>query len=156
MGRILQGVAVVAWCLLSASLCGAAGPDARPAADDKKAWQESELKRFQGRWQTYREEKIGDEPVRRRWLELEFADGRMKLVVRDENKKQTFDGRLEVMKIESFGWGSRLVLGQGEIKKAEIYYDFVGDKLILAGRIPPRPYEGFSLSGEYKRVEKPK
>src|SRR5262245_14637200 len=126
MSRSLQLVAVFAGCLLSAALCAAAGPDGKPTADDKKAWRESELKRFQGRWATFREEKIGDE-VRRRWVELEFADGHMNLFILDENKKQVWDGGLQVMSVENFGWGSRLILGVGEIKKAEIYYDFVGD-----------------------------
>jgi hypothetical protein len=49
-----------------------------------------------------------------------------------------------------------LILGDGKRRKAEVYYDFVGEKMILIGRIGPRPFEGFILSGEYKRAEKPK
>ena len=123
--------------------------------DDKKAWQEAELKKFGGRWTTYREEK-NDQEVRRSWVELEFADGKMEVFILDEKKKEIWRGPpLKAMGIEQVGF-ARLTLGYGERKIAEVYYDFVGEKIILIGRIGSRPFEGFILSGEYKRAEKPK
>ncbi len=125
-------------------------------ADDKKVWQEAELKKFQGRWTAFREEKTDQEKVRQQWVDLEFADSGMKIFILDEKRKQTWEGSLNVIGVEQVGPISRLILGSGEQKKAEVCCDFVGDKMILVGRIMPRPFEGFSLSGEYKRAEKPK
>jgi hypothetical protein len=49
-----------------------------------------------------------------------------------------------------------VILGFGSRSKYIVHYDFQGEKLILVGRLPNRPFEGFSLSGEYHRAEKTK
>ena len=147
----------VALCLgwiLSAAACLAAGLEKKPDAINK-AWQETELKKFQGRWTAFREEKTDQGKARRQWVDLEFADGKMKVVILDENRKQVWDGPpLKVMGVErgeGLGLAARL-----KLERAAVYYDFVGEKLILVGGIGHRPFEGFMLSGEYKRMEKPK
>jgi hypothetical protein len=152
MLRLPAAAAVFLGCVLSAATCPAAGQDL--PADNKKPWQETELKRFQGRWTALREEKTDQEGVRRREVELEFGDGRVKITILDEKRNQTWSNSLQVIGVEQVGPVSRLVLGSGEQKKAEVYYDFAGDKMILVGRIIPRPFEGFSLSGEYRRPAK--
>ena len=131
-------------------------PINRANADAKNTWQDSEIKKLQGRWTVIREEKNYQNKVRRGWMDLEFADRRLKIVTLDENRKQTWDSSLEVIDVERVGPVSRLILGHGTQKKAEVYFDFVGDKLILVGRIVPRPFEGFQFSGEYARVEQPR
>jgi hypothetical protein len=53
----------------------------------------------------------------------------------------------------NYGW---LNLGGNATQKVAFHYDFVGEKLVLIGRIRWRPWEGFRVSGEYQRAEKPK
>jgi len=123
-------------------------------ADDEQSWQQSELQKLQGRWTTLREEKTDEGKLRRQWVELEFAGDGLKIQILDENRNQTWSNSLRVLGVEQVGPVSRLILGSGEQKKAEIYYDFAGDKIALVGRIIPRPFEGFSLSGEYSRRQR--
>ena len=40
--------------------------------------------------------------------------------------------------------------------KYVVYYDFVDERMVLIGTLLNRPFEGFSLSGEYKRLEQRK
>jgi hypothetical protein len=95
-------------------------------------------------------------------VELEFADGKLKVIVFKENAtKRLFDGELRVLgdeavKVVGFGNFARLNLGGDETQKVEVYYDFVGEKVILVCRIGWRPWEGFPLSGEYTRAARPK
>ena len=151
MFRLLAAVMFLG-CMLSSATCPAAGQDKKP--DDEKAWQVPELKKFQGRWTAFREEKE-QETIRRRWVDLEFAGGEMKVFILDENRKLVWEGPpLKVAGVErgeSLGRAARL-----KLEREGVYYDFVGEKLILVGGIGHRPFEGFMLSGEYKRVEKPR
>ena len=139
-------------CLLSVVTSSATGQIIR--ANNKQSWQQSELQKLQGRWTTLREDKCDQGKSRRQWVELEFADGGLKIHVLDENRNQTWSNSLDVIGVDRIGPVSRLILGFGEQRKAEIYYDFAGGKMILVGRIIPRPFEGFSLSGEYQRPAK--
>jgi hypothetical protein len=143
---------VLLGCVLSVAAVPAPGQEERP--EEKKAWQEAELKKLQGRWATVREEKTDEKTSRTRRVELEFADGRMQLRLLDEKRKETWSGALQVLGVEQVGPVARLDLGSGGQKKAEVYYDLVGDKLTLVGRIVPRPFEGFPLSGEYARPDR--
>jgi len=124
-------------------------------ADDKKAWQQAEREKLAGRWTASREERTDKDQIRRTRVDLEFTDGRLEVFHYDEKGSQIWYGGLKVIGVEQVGSGpgaaSRLNLDKGEV-----YYDFVGDKLILVGRIGPRPWEGFHLSGEFKRGSKPK
>ena len=153
MVRLLATLAVFLGCVLSAATYPSAGLETKP--DDEETWQETDLKKFQGRWTAFREEKTDQEKIRRRWVDLEFADGEMKVFILDENRKQVWDGPplkvIGVERVKALGSAARL-----KLERAEVYYDFVGEKLILVGGIGHRPFEGVKLSGEYKRVEKPK
>jgi hypothetical protein len=142
-------------CFLLVTLLavGTPGPISGLRADDKKAWEEAELKKLAGRWTTVREEKA-DGKARRRRLDLEFAGGELKVFVFDENDAKIWEGPpLKVIGAELVGRG---LTGRLNLDKGEVYYDFVGEKLIVVGGIGPRPWEGFQLSGEYRRGEKPK
>lgn len=139
-------------CLLSVVTPFATGKIIR--ADDEQSWQQSELQNLQGHWTTLREEKTDEGKPRRQWVELAFAGSGLKILVFDENRNQTWSNSLQMLGVERVGPVSRLILGSGEQRKAEIYYDFTGDKMTLVGRIIPRPFEGFSLSGEYQRAVK--
>jgi hypothetical protein len=157
MFRLSATAAVFLGYVLSAATCPATGQEKKP--EDKKAWQENKLKKFQGRWTTVRDVKADKGKIRRQRVDLEFADGDLKVYLKvftDGEKEDSWDGSIKVMGVEQVGMDSRLILGDGKQKKAEIHYDFVGERLILVGRIGTRPWEGFRLSGEYKRVEKPK
>ena len=136
-------------CVLAFVTSSATGENIR--ADNEQSWQQSELQKLQGRWTTLREEKSDQGKSRRQWVELEFAGGGLKILILDENRRQTWSNSLRVIGVERVGPVSRLILGSGEQKKAEVYLDFIGDKMTLVGRIIPRPFEGFSLSGEYQR-----
>jgi hypothetical protein len=136
-------------------------PSRALCADDKKPWEEAEFKKLSGRWTTFREEKTGQDKIRRSRVDLEFAGGKLKVFILDQTGARTRKSQDEIKvlgaeEIKGLGLGSiaRLILGN-ERQKAEVYYDFVGDRLILVGRIGFRPWEGFHLSGEYKRAEKP-
>ena len=142
MFRVPTTVAVFLGCVLSAATGPAAAQEKKP--DDKKAWQETELKKLQGRWTAFQEKKTDQDIIRRQWVELEFADSGMKIIILDNKRNQTWNYSLQVIGVEQVGPISRLVLGYGEQRKAEVYYDFVGDKMILVGRIMPRPFEGLS------------
>ena len=50
-------------------------------AGDKMAWQEAQLKKLSGRWTTVREEKAAPDKTRRTRVDLEFADGKLKVFV---------------------------------------------------------------------------
>ena len=143
-------VVVSLGCVLSAATCPPAG-QVLPA-EEKATWQETELEKFQGRWTTVRDEQADTGKIRRKFVELEFTDSNLKVSISGERYDSPWEGSLKVTGVERVGPASRLILGDGERKKAEVYYDFVGEKLILVGRIGPRPWEGFRLSGEYKRV----
>jgi hypothetical protein len=153
MFRLPATVAVFLGCVFSAATCPATGQVL--LAEDKNTWQEAELKKLQGRWTTFREEKTHEDKIRRRRVDLEFADGELRVLVFDEKDAKIWDGRLKVISVErvtgGLGMTPRLNLDKGEV-----HYDFVGDKMIVVGRIGPRPWEGFPLSGEYQRAEQPK
>ena len=152
MLRSSTAVTLLLSCLLSAAACPAGGQEQKP--DDKLAWQEAELKKLQGRWTAFREVKADQEKSRRPRIELEVAGSEIMIRLLDEKASSTWNKSLQVLGVEQVGPVSRLVLGSGEQKKADIYYDFVDDKLILVGRILPRPFEGLSLSGDYMRPDK--
>ncbi len=124
-------------------------------AGEKNTWQDAELKKLQGRWTTVREEKTDRDKVRRTRLELEFTDGRLTVYTFDEKGAQSRVGPplivTEIQRADAAGAAARL-----KLERAEVYYDFVGEKLIVVGGIAHRPFEGLKLSGEYKRAEKPK
>jgi hypothetical protein len=132
------------------------GPIRTLHADDKEVWQEAQLKKLGGRWTTVREEKTDEDKPRRRRVDLEFTDGKLKVFVRDEKDAPISAGPpLKVIGVERAGGrglASRLDLERDE----QVYFDLVGEKLILVGGIGHRPFEGFTLSGEYKRAEQPK
>src|SRR5262249_42447776 len=157
MFRLPATVAVFLGCVLSATPCPPAGRVL--PADDKTTWQKTELKKFQGRWTTVREEEANKGRIRLQSVDLEFADGNLKVFIYGEKDSSPRSGSFKVMGVERVGTASRLILEDGERKKAEVYYDFVseiddifGPRLILVGSIGPRPGEGFRLSGEYKRL----
>ena len=118
------------------------------AGDEKsgdKKWQEAELKKLTGRWTTVRKEKEKDK-VRTTQVDLEFADGKLSVTMNGS----TYSAPPMVLVKQDKGPG-RLDLGINPI-----YYSFVGEKLIVVGHILNRPFEGFDLSGEYKRSEQTK
>ena len=88
----------------------------------------------------------------------------MVFVFKENATIPSFDGKLRVLGVEEVkaqdGVGlpfGRFTIGSTTgTGKTEVYYDFVGDKLVIVGRIGWRPYEGFRLSGKYKRAEPPK
>jgi hypothetical protein len=149
MFQLPATIAVFLGCVLSAATSPPAGR--LLAANDKRTWQETELEKFLGRWTMVREERTDKGKIRRKFVELEFADGNLKVLIYDEKDGSRWKGSLKVMGVEQLETGSRLILGNGE-RKTEVYYDFVGGRLILVGKIGPRPWEGFRLSGEYKRA----
>jgi hypothetical protein len=120
---------------------------------DKPPAQESELAQFRGRWSTSREMKEG-EKVRHSQLVLEFRGGELTFYTEEGGKKGN-QFTLKVIRVEQGRDVSNLVLGHSESKYV-VYYDFQGERMILVGRLLNRPFEGFSLSGEYKRVEEAK
>jgi hypothetical protein len=129
-------------------------------ADDKEAWHEAETKKLRGWWTTSRERKIDKDKVRRSQLSLEFTDGKVTLLLTEEGAKgKGSEFQLTVVRLEQAEGARRLVLsaGKGEGGSSVVYYAFQDDKLILVGNCPlRRPFEGASLSGEYKRTEKGK
>ena len=151
MFQLPATVAVFLGCVLSAAPCPPAGPVL--PAKDQTTWQKTELDKLQWRWTTVREEQTDDGKLRRKSVTLEFADGNLTVSIHREQDPpgKVWKGSLKVMGFEQVGAASRLILGDGERKKAEVYYDFVGERLILVGSIAPRPWEGFRLSGEYQR-----
>jgi hypothetical protein len=131
-------------------------------AQDQTAWQEAQLKKLSGRWTTIREEKTAPDKTRRRRVDLEFADGKLKVFISGEIASKQPTGELRVLGVVkvpevigdgNYGW---LNLGGNASQKVAVYYDFVGEKLVLIGRIGWRPWEGFRVSGEYQRAETPK
>jgi hypothetical protein len=145
MFRLSATVGVFLSCVLSAATCPPAG-QVLPA-DDKKAWQEAELKQLAGRWTRSWEDKVQDKIFRWR-MDLEFVDGKLKMLVFDEKGVKHEEDSARVIGVEQVGTTSRLKLDGGEV-----YYDFVvGEKLIVIGW--PHPWAFPPLSGEYKRAEK--
>ena len=142
MFRLPATIVVFLGSVLSAPTCPPAG-QVLPA-NDKKAWQEAELKQLAGRWTTFREEKADQDKISRRRVDLEFVDGKLKVFFFDEKGVKVWDGSLKVIGVEQVGTTSRLKLDEGEV-----YYDFVGEKLIIIGW--PAPWALPPLSGEYKR-----
>ena len=141
-------------CLICVSVL-MIGPVCAVQTNDKKTWQEGELKKLEGRWTTVREEKSDQGEIRRRRVDVEYVGGNLKVFIFDKKAAPPWEESLKVSGVEqsgSRGLASRLNLERQE----EIYYDFVGENLILVGGIGHRPFEGFKLSGEYKRAEKPK
>jgi hypothetical protein len=122
-------------------------------AGDKQPALETKLEPFRGRWSTSRESKV-DGKMRRYDVVLEFKGSEMTFwTVEGGEKGNAFT--LKVLAVESEDTASRLVLEHGT-RKYTIYYELRGDKLMLVGLLPNRPFEGFSLSGEYSRIEKAK
>jgi hypothetical protein len=94
------------------------------------------------------------EKVRSYQLILEFRGDELTFYTEEDGKKGN-QFTLKVIGVEQGKEVPYLVLGNGQTKYP-LYYDFQGERMILVGRLPNRPFEGFSLAGEYKRVEKPK
>src|SRR5262249_16260601 len=94
MFRLPATVAVFLGRVLSAATCPPAG-QVLPA-NDKKAWQEAELKQLAGRWTTFREEKADQDKISRRRVDLEFVDGKLKVFFFDEKGVKVGDGSLKV------------------------------------------------------------
>jgi hypothetical protein len=140
MVRCTLGVGLIAVLTVCPFLALHAGDG---KTDDQKAWQEAELKKLAGRWTTVREEKAEKDKIRRITVDLQFADG---------NLSVTIDGithpapRMVLVKPDR--GPARFDLGINPI-----YYSFVGGQLIVVGTIMNRPFEGFDLSGEYRRSE---
>jgi hypothetical protein len=141
-------------CTLLAGLLAvlASGPSADlraedKKANDKKAWQEAELKKLAGRWTSVREEKTGPDTTRTRRVDLEFAGGELSVSTFDDKGKREWDGSLKVV-----GVGPNLLT----FERAEAHYDLIDGRLVVVGRIGYRPWEGFALSGEYRRAAKAK
>jgi hypothetical protein len=124
-------------------------------ADEKKAWQAAELKKLAGRWTAVREEQAGPGKTRRRRVDLEFADGELRVSLSDEGGKPARDGSLKVTGVEPSNEREWLPLVL-RLDKALAYYDLDGGRLVVVGRVWPRPWEGFVLSGEYTRPVEPK
>jgi hypothetical protein len=120
--------------------------------EDKPA-QAAKLEQFRGRWSTSRE-KREDEKVRSYQLVLEFRGDKLTFYT-EEGGKQGNRYTLQVIGVEPDKEVPYLILGSGQ-SKYTVYYDFQGERMILVGRMWNRPFEGFSLAGEYRRVEKPK
>jgi hypothetical protein len=129
--------------------------------DEKKAAEkpaaESRLKQFQGVWVTTREHKEG-EKVHQYKLVLEFKGDQLTFFTEREGKKGN-QFTLTASKPETDLDGpalvemGRLILTYGS-SKYSLYYDFVKERLVLVGKLPNRPFEGFSLSGDFARIEK--
>ena len=131
-------------------------------ADDPTPWQQEQFKKLSGRWTTIRIVKSGKDEFRKIQVDLEFAAGELKVESHDpKDGKRLSQDKLKVVDVAAvngLGGGShaKLIVGGNASQKAEVSYDFVGDKLVLVGRVGWRPWEGFSLSGEYQRPEKSK
>jgi hypothetical protein len=125
-----------------------------PQAQDKKTWQEVDLAKLKGHWTSVREEE-DDNGVTR--VDVTFTDGRLAVSVFRKNSIRPWADSITTMGVER---AEDMIRSPSRLKfdrrGAEVYYDFVGEKLILVGRIWHRPFAGFRLSGEYKRVENPK
>jgi hypothetical protein len=124
-------------------------------ADGKKAWQAAELEKLAGRWTAVREEQIDPGKTRRRRVDLEFAGGELRVSLSDEDGKPVWDGSLAVTGVEPSREREWLPLVL-RFDKALAYYDLDGERLVVVGRVWPRPWEGLVLSGEYKRAAKPR
>jgi hypothetical protein len=122
-------------------------------ADDSPAAHEDRLKQFHGQWSRSREKKDGDR-VRQSQLILEFRGEDLTFYTEEGGKKGN-EFTLKVLGIEQGKDASHLVLGHGKSKYV-VYYDFQSERMILIGNLQNRPFEGFSLSGEYGRVEQRK
>jgi hypothetical protein len=125
------------------------------AVDEKEDWRKAQRKKLVGRWTTVREEKSDQGKAWRNRVDLEFTDSELKVSIDDEKGGKIWAGPpLKVISVERAGkrglaW--RLDLERDE----QIYFDFVGEKLIMVGKIGHRPFEGFPLSGEYRRADNP-
>jgi hypothetical protein len=146
-------------CLVSFGLLAglAGGPSGWLFAQEDKSWQDDQLKKLSGRWTALQEQKVWQR------VDLEFTDGRVKVsVVDDGGGKRLFDGDLRLLGVEKvrqpgLGNVARLAVGATTgTGKTDVYYDLLGERLILVGVIGWRPFEGLHLSGEYKRAETPK
>jgi hypothetical protein len=141
-----------------------AGSPCFVCAQDKTVGKTDHLKRLLGRWMTVREQKDPAGKLLRTRVELEFASDKLNVfVLNEDGTKRLFDGQLRILGVEQLdkpglGWFWRINLGgrETETRRVDAYFDFVGENLILVGRIGWRPWEGFHLSGDYKRAEKPK
>jgi hypothetical protein len=120
---------------------------------DKPPAQESRPAQFRGRWSTSREMREG-EKVRHSQLVLEFRGDELTFYTEEGGTKGN-QFTLKLIGVEQGKDVPYLVLGHSESKYV-VYYDFQSERMILVGRLLNRPFEGFSLSGEYKRVEESK
>ena len=142
MFRLPATVAVFLGGVLSAATCPPAGQVLPP--NDQTTRQDAVLKQLAGRWTTLREEKDDQGKISRRRVDLEFVDGKLKVFFFDEKGVEDRAGSLKVISVESVEGASRLNLDNGKV-----YYDFVGEKLIVIGW--PAPWSLPPISGEYKR-----
>ncbi|MFO0969092.1 MAG: DUF1080 domain-containing protein [Gemmataceae bacterium] len=130
--------------------------DVRVRAVD--VWQDAELEKLRGRWTTLREKPSKTGAPAQQRIDLVFTDGKLTVLGVDEKGTKKWSDAIKVTGVEQVkGVGvaylSRLNLQGSPTQKVQAYYDFVGGRLILVGSIGFRPWEGFQLSGEYRRVE---
>jgi hypothetical protein len=120
-------------------------------AHEKQSPSATKLEQFRGRWITSRPRKE-EAKIHRDELVLEFKGDELTFFTQEGGKKGN-EYTLKVIGVEEGAGASRVILGFGSRSKYIVHYDFQGEKLILVGRLPNRPFEGFSLSGEYHRAE---
>ena len=118
-------------------------------AEDKDAWKRAALKRLEGRWRTVQEIQLDKDRFERRRLDLEFSDGKLRVFAHDREGNAAWDKALKLTEIE-YGRSVRYRLTH---ELGELCYDEVGRRIIIVGRVAPRPWEGFPLSGVYERVK---
>jgi hypothetical protein len=128
------------------------GPFETVRAEEKPPPQGPDLEQFFGRWSTPREVREGEQ-VRHSQLVLEFRGDELTFFTEEGGKKGN-RFTLKVLGVEQGKGVPHLLLGHGASRYV-VSYDFQRLRLILVGRLLNRPFEGFSLSGEYKRFEGP-
>src|SRR5215831_16151838 len=101
MFRLPATVAVFLSCVLSAATCLPAG-QVLPI-DDKTTWQEAELKQLAGRWTTFREDKVDQDKISRRRVDLEFVDRKLNMFIFDEKGVKVMDDSAKVIGVEKVG-----------------------------------------------------
>ncbi len=148
MGRLIFSLAL-GW--LSGMSVMAPEHSARAAQPQEKTpVLKAKLEQFQGRWITSRARKE-DEKIHREHLILEFKGEELTFFTEEDGKKGN-QFTLKVMEVEQRGAEQWLVLRSAGAHRYTIHYDLEGGRLILVGRLLNRPFENFSLSGEYRKA----
>jgi len=119
-----------------------------------------------GHWQCERTTPFKN-GIRRLRIELVVTDKRINVAIfqdADDDTRKPYRDQVPIERIGFAGWSARnrnqnnKRVGDAcyliDVGDGSLFVDFVGDRMVVVGKLTNRPWEGFQFSGTYSRPAK--